>query len=78
VAFPPATPFTLQVTEVFVLPATAALYCDDAPSVTLLEPLRVTVIVDGGVTAAAARATGRLWEMEGLATLVAVIVTFED
>jgi hypothetical protein len=63
---------------VFVLPVTAALYCDDVPSVTLLEPLRAIVTVDGGATGAAARATGRLCETEGLATLVAVMVTFED
>jgi hypothetical protein len=61
-----------------MLPVMTALYCDDAPSVTLPEPLRVTVTVDGGATGAAARAMGRLCETEGLATLVAVIVTFED
>jgi hypothetical protein len=78
VAFPPATPFTLQVTSVSALPVTVAVYCDEVPSVTLDAPLRATVT--GACTAVVggtANATGRLCETEGLATLVAVIITFE-
>jgi hypothetical protein len=78
-AFPPATPFTLQATPVFVLPATAAVYCDEVPRVTLVAPLRVkvtgpSVVVFGGT----ASATGRLFDTVGAATLVAVIVMFGD
>ena len=79
VAFPPATPFTLQVTSVFVLPVTVAVYCDEVPSVTLDAPLRATITGGGtGVVGGTANATGRLCETDGLATLVAVIITFED
>jgi hypothetical protein len=78
-AFPPATPSTLQATPVFVLPVTAAVYCDEVPRVTLVAPLRVkvtgpSVVVFGG----AASATGRLFDTVGAATLVAVIVMFGD
>jgi hypothetical protein len=80
VAFPPAIPFTPQVTLVFVLPVTVAMYCDEVPRVTLLEPISVTVTADSwaGLCGGAASAIGRLLETEGLATLVAVIVTFGD
>jgi hypothetical protein len=80
VALPPATPFTLQVTSVFALPVTVAVYCDEVPSVTLDAPLSATVTGGActGVVGGTANATGRLCETEGLATLVAVIITFED
>jgi hypothetical protein len=79
VAFPLAIPFTLQVTAVFALPVTVALYCDELPSVTVVAPSRVSAtdpsaVVFGGM----ASATGRLFETVGEAALVAVIVTFGD
>jgi hypothetical protein len=75
VAFPPVTPFTLQVTRVFELPLTVAVYCEELPKVTLVAPLRVSVTVGGG--GGAAIVTTRLCATEGTATLVAVMVTFE-
>jgi hypothetical protein len=39
--FPPATPFTLQVTVASELPVTVAAYCDCPPSMTLPGPVRV-------------------------------------
>jgi hypothetical protein len=80
VAFPPAKPFTLQVTSVFALPVTVAVYCDEVPSVTLDAPVRATVTGGActGVVGGTANATGRLCETDGLATLVAVIITFDD
>jgi hypothetical protein len=78
-AFPPTTPFTLQVTAVFVLPVTAAMYCDEVPSVTVVAPSMATVTGSSGVVfAGVASATGRLFETVGVAALVAVIVTFGD
>jgi hypothetical protein len=79
-ASPPFTPSTLQVTPVFVLPVTVAVYCDEVPSVTLVAPLRVTVTVVppcGDVTGEAS-VTARLWETEVSAMLVAVMVTLAD
>jgi hypothetical protein len=38
-AFPPVTPFTLQVTLASELPLTAAAYCEVAPSITVLGPV---------------------------------------
>jgi hypothetical protein len=61
----------------FVLPVTAAVYCDEVPNVTLVAPFRV--IVTGSVAfGGTASATGRLFETVGVATLVAVIVILED
>jgi hypothetical protein len=53
VAFPPATPFTLQVTALSELPVTVAEYCDWAPSVTVVGPDKSIEI---GVVASAAQA----------------------
>jgi hypothetical protein len=60
---------------VFVLPFTVAAYCDEVPSVTVVTPLRasVTVGVVGGSST-----TRRVCATDGSATLVAMIVTFED
>jgi hypothetical protein len=82
VAFPPVTPFTLQVTAVFELPVTVAEYCDTVPSVTLAGPLTTRVTaeplpVPPGGCGGAVRSTARPSEASGFATLVAVIVTFE-
>jgi hypothetical protein len=76
VALPPVTPFTFQVTPVFELPLTVAAYCEDVPRVTLVAPLRVSVRRGGG--GAAARVTTRLCATDESATLVALIVTFEE
>jgi hypothetical protein len=56
------------------------VYCDEVPRVTLDAPLRATITGGGGtgVVGGTAKATGRLCETDGLATLVAVIITFED
>ncbi len=72
---PPTTPSTLHVTPVFEFPLTLAAYCDDAPNVTLVAPLNVSVT--GGAATGAASATERFCETDGSATLVAVIVTFD-
>ena len=82
VAFPLATPFTLQVTAVFELPVTVAEYCDTVPNVTLAGPLRTRVTaeplpVPPGDCGGAVSSTARPSEAIGFATLVAVIVTFE-
>jgi hypothetical protein len=74
---PPATPSTLQTTEMSEAPVTVAAYCDDVPSVTLLAPLSAS-FTGGGGGGGAARATTRLRATEGSATLEAVIVTFEE
>jgi hypothetical protein len=74
VAFPPATPFTVQVTPVFVLPFTVATYWDDVPQVTVVDPARVSVTLGG---CGASRTTTRLCETAELATLVALMVTFD-
>jgi hypothetical protein len=75
--FPPTTPLTLQITPVFELPFTVAAYCDELPNVTVAVPVRVSVTVGGGGEGAT-RVTLRLRTAEGSATLVAVIVTFEE
>src|ERR1700704_6898863 len=72
--FPPTAPFTLQITPVFVLPFTTAVYCDEFPKVTLVVPVRVSVTTGGG---GAASVTFRLRATEGSAMLVALIVTVE-
>jgi hypothetical protein len=81
-AFPPATPFTLQASALSEVPVTIAAYCEEVPSVTLVAPSRSTVTTDAPVGVCdcdcAASATARLCEAVGLATLVAVIVTCED
>jgi hypothetical protein len=58
------------------LPVTIAEYCDDVPSVTVVAPLRVSVTVGGGGVGIAS-VTLRLRATEGLAMLVAVMVTLE-
>jgi hypothetical protein len=78
VVFPPATPFTLQVTAVFVLPVTVAMYCAEVASVTVVAPSRARVTGSSDVVFGVASATGRLFETVGVAALVAVIVTFGD
>jgi hypothetical protein len=75
--FPPATPFTLQVTPLFELPVTVAAYCEDVPSVTVPAPLRLSVTVGGG-GGGEASVMVRLSATEGSAMLVAVIVIFEE
>jgi hypothetical protein len=58
------------------LPVTIAEYCDDVPRMTVVAPLRVSVTVGGGAVGAAS-VTLRLRATEGLAMLVAVMVTLE-
>jgi hypothetical protein len=58
------------------LPVTVAEYCDDVPNVTVVAPLKVSVTVGGGGVGLA-RVTLRLRAIEGLARLVAVMVTWE-
>ena len=70
-------PSTLQVTPVFVLPVTVAAYCDDWPSVTLVDPLRVKVTVVG-VFGCAVNVTVMLCDTDGSAALAALIVTLDD
>jgi hypothetical protein len=77
VRFPPTTPLTLQITPVFELPFTVAAYCDELPNVTVAAPVTVSVTTGGG-GGGATRVTVRLRTAEGSATLVAVIVTFEE
>ena len=75
-AFPPATPFTLQASAVSEVPVTIAAYCEEVPSVTLVAPSRSTVTADAPVGVwdcdCAASATTRLCEAVGPATLVAI------
>jgi hypothetical protein len=75
--FPPATPFTLQVTPLFELPVTVAAYCEDLPSVTVVAPLRLIVTIGGG-GGGETSVMVKLSATEGSATLVAVIVIFEE
>jgi hypothetical protein len=75
--FPPATPFTLQVTPLFELPVTAAANCEDVPSVTVVAPLKLSVTIGGG-GGGATSVMVRLPPTAGSATLVAVIVIFEE
>ena len=75
--FPPATPFTLQVTPLFELPVTVAAYCEDVPSVTVVAPLRLSDTVGGG-GGGETSVMVRLSATEGSATLVAMIVIFEE
>jgi hypothetical protein len=74
---PPTTPFTLQMTPVFALPFTTAVYCDELERVTLADPVSVSVTVGGGGGGATSE-TIRLRATEGSAALVAVIVTVEE
>jgi hypothetical protein len=57
-----------------------AAYCVDAPSVRLVAPLNVSVMVGPlpGVSTGSTSETARLCETDGAATLVAVIVTLEE
>jgi hypothetical protein len=61
-----------------LVPVTVAMYCDVVPGATLVAPLSVNVTVGDVLGGGVASATGRLCETEGLATLVAVIIIFED
>jgi hypothetical protein len=81
VELPPVTPLTLQTTEVFELPVTVAEYCADAPSTTVVGPLRVSTTLGSPPPVepdGADRATVRLWKTVESALLVAVIVTFDE
>jgi len=69
VALPPAIPFTLQVTAVFVVPVTVAVNCCVAP-VTTEALVGLTLTVTGSTTVTEAEA-----DLVGSATLVAVTVT---
>ena len=73
--FPPTAPFPLQITPVFALPFTIAVYCDEFPKVTLVVPVRVSVTTGGG---GAASVTFRFRPTEESAMLVALIVTVEE
>jgi len=71
VALPPAIPFTLQVTAVFVVFVTVAVNCCVAPVAT--EALvGLTLTATGGMTVTDAEA-----DLVGSATLVAVTVAGE-
>jgi hypothetical protein len=63
---------------VFELPLTVAAYCEELPSVTLVDPLNVRVTVDPPPLLAVASVIARLCETDGSAALVAVMVTFDD
>jgi Fe2+ transport system protein B len=76
--FPPATPFTAHPTAVFAVPVTVAVYCENAPSSTLLAPLIVIVSGDGVAAGAATSVTVTLCDVAMLFALVAVILTLED
>jgi hypothetical protein len=76
--FPPATPFTAHPTAVFTVPVTVAVYCENAPSSTLLAPLIAIVIGDGGGAGAATSVTVTLCDVATFFTLVAVILILED
>src|SRR5579859_7305770 len=78
VAFPPAMPSTLHITSVLADPATVAAYCDVAPSITLVDPLRVTVTTGWLGAAGVVSPTTRLCAVAGSATLAAVMVTVPD
>jgi hypothetical protein len=71
-------PFTLQVTAVSVEPATVAAYCEVVPSVTLVDPLRLTVTTGWLGACGVVSPTTRLCAVSGSATLAAVIVTVPD
>jgi hypothetical protein len=77
VEFPPATPFTLHLTCVLLLPETLAVYCALVPTVTLFAPLNDSVTLGGGGGGEISE-TERLCETVGSATLVALMVTAED
>jgi hypothetical protein len=76
--FPPATPFTAHPTAVFAVPVTVAVYCENAPSSTLLAPLIAIAIGDGGGAGAATSVTVTLCEVATFFALVAVILILED
>ena len=59
VELPPMMPLTLQITEVFELPVTVAVYCEVVPGVTLVGPLSLSFTLGAR---GAERATVRLWE----------------
>jgi hypothetical protein len=78
-ALPPTTPLTLHETPALELPLMLAAYWALLPRVTVAGPVRVRATVgpplwleEGGGTVSV---TGRLCEMAGFATLVAVMVT---
>ena len=81
-AFPPATPFTLQVTALLELPVTIAAYCEEVPErdagSSIQEHRHTDAPVDVGTATARRVRQQDSCETVGLATLVAVIVTFED
>jgi hypothetical protein len=79
--FPPATPLTAHSTAVFAVPVTVAVYCEDAPSSTLLAPLIAIVIgdeADAGGAGAATSVTVTLCDVVVFSALVAVILILED
>lgn len=71
-------PFTAHPTAVFAVPVTVAVYCENAPSSTLLAPLIAIVIVDGGGAGAATSVTVTLCDVATFFALVAVILILED
>ena len=79
VASPPAIPFTLHSAAVSELPVTVAVYCAEAPSLTVVAPLKDRVMGEPDpfpdVPADATNVTLRLSETDGSATLVAEMVT---
>ena len=70
-------PFTAHPTAVFAVPVTVAVYCENAPSSTLLAPLIAIAIVigDGG---GATSVTVTLCDVATFFALVAVILILED
>ena len=76
--FPPATPFTAHPTAVFAVPVTVAVYCENAPSSTLLAPLIAIVIGDGVAAGATTSVTVILCDVAVFFALVAVILILED
>jgi hypothetical protein len=62
---------------VFAVPVTVAVYCEDAPSPTLLAPLIAIVTGDGVSAGAATSVTVTLCDVAFFA-LVAVILILED
>jgi hypothetical protein len=79
-ASPPAIPFTVHSAAVSELPVTVAVYCAEAPSLTVVAPLNDRVMGEPDpfpeVPAGATNVTPRLCETDGSATLVAAIVTW--
>jgi Fe2+ transport system protein B len=63
---------------VFAVPVTVAVYCEDAPSSTLLAPLIAIVTGDGVSAGAATSVTVTLCDVAVFFALVAVILILED